>query len=153
MLTEGSTLNPPAPCHVQGRYGSASALESHEMEKHGQILVDYYRAQRTEKRGGRAKHLPLERVDEVLGSIPHLTAYQEEALLALDESLVRLAAESEKHARIIECRFFGGMTIEETAHALGISTATVKRGVTVARAWLARDMDQYRIATKMSESP
>jgi RNA polymerase sigma factor (TIGR02999 family) len=106
-----------------------------------QILVDYYRARRTQKRGGNSDHLPLDQLDEMLGSIPNLDPQQADAIVALDDSLKVLAAESERHARIIDCRYFGGLTIEETAKALGISVATVKRGTAVAHAWLARDMD------------
>jgi RNA polymerase sigma factor (TIGR02999 family) len=105
-----------------------------------QILVDHYRSRRREKRGGRAEAVPLESVSEVLAAFPDLSSSQRHRLLALDESLKRLAAESERHARIVECRFFGGMTIAETAEALGVSPATVKRGAAVARAWLRRDL-------------
>ena len=106
-----------------------------------QILVDHYRARRAQKRGGRSDHLPLDQLDDMVGSMPLLDPTQEDTILSLDESLERLAAESERHARIIECRYFGGLTIEETARALGVSVATVKRGAAVAHAWLARDMD------------
>jgi RNA polymerase sigma factor (TIGR02999 family) len=106
-----------------------------------QILVDYYRARRTQKRGGKLDHRPLDRLEELLGFMPSLDPGQGEAILALDEALGRLAAESERHARIIDCRYFAGLTIEETARALGVSVATVKRGAAVAHAWLARDMD------------
>ena len=61
-------------------------------------------------------------------------------LLALDEALDRLAAVNERYARVVECRFFGGMSVEETAGALGTSPATVKRDWTLARAWLNREL-------------
>ena len=61
-------------------------------------------------------------------------------MLALDEALQRLTAMNERHARIVECRFFGGMSVEETAEALGISPATVKRDWVLARAWLNREL-------------
>ncbi len=109
-----------------------------------QILVDDYRAKRTRKRGGKSTHLPLDRLDEMLVTMPWLDPAQEDTILALDGSLQRLAAESERHARIIDCRYFGGLTIEETALAIGVSEATVKRGMAVARAWLARDMSESR---------
>ncbi len=63
-----------------------------------------------------------------------------EELLALDRALERLAAESGRAARIVEWRFFGGMSIEETAEVLEISPATVKREWTLARAWLNREL-------------
>jgi DNA-directed RNA polymerase specialized sigma24 family protein len=62
-------------------------------------------------------------------------------LVALDASLDRLEAANPRQSRIVECRFFGGMTIKETAEALGVSAATVKRGFfSVALAWLYRDL-------------
>jgi RNA polymerase sigma factor (sigma-70 family) len=85
--------------------------------------------------------VPLYGVDEILQAFPRLATHQEEAILALQEALERLENESERHARIIECRFFGGMTIEETAEALRVSPATVKRGAAVARAWLGRELE------------
>jgi DNA-directed RNA polymerase specialized sigma subunit len=63
-------------------------------------------------------------------------------LIALDESLSRLTERNERQSRIVECRFFGGMTIPDTATALGVSPATVKRGWAMAKAWLYRDMGQ-----------
>jgi RNA polymerase sigma-70 factor (ECF subfamily) len=63
-----------------------------------------------------------------------------EELLALDEALTRLAAVNDRYARVIECRFFGGMSVEETAAAMETSPATVKRDWTVARAWLNREL-------------
>ena len=63
-----------------------------------------------------------------------------EELLALDEALERLAAESQRAARIVEWRFFAGMSVEETADVLGISPATVKREWALARAWLTREL-------------
>ena len=76
---------------------------------------------------------------------PHgLVLYQERPadLLALDDALARLEALSERQARIVECRFFGGMGVDETAEALGISQATVKRDWTVARAFLNRELTE-----------
>jgi RNA polymerase sigma factor (TIGR02999 family) len=63
-----------------------------------------------------------------------------EALLDLDRALDRLADLSERQARVVECRFFAGMSVEETAEALEISAATVKRDWQVARAWLNREL-------------
>jgi RNA polymerase sigma factor (sigma-70 family) len=62
-------------------------------------------------------------------------------MLALDAALERLAALDEGQARIVELRFFGGLSIEETAETMGISPATVKRHWAVARAWLARELE------------
>jgi RNA polymerase sigma factor (TIGR02999 family) len=106
------------------------------------VLVDHYRSTRRARRGGVVDRVPLANVQDVLADFPRLSNSEEEAILALNESLERLGAETERHLRIIECRFFGGMTIEETAEALAVSPATVKRGAAVARAWLARDMER-----------
>ncbi|MEJ2372142.1 MAG: ECF-type sigma factor [Gemmatimonadales bacterium] len=62
------------------------------------------------------------------------------SLLALDRSLARLQEQNPRHGRIVECRFFGGMTIRDTAAALDVSPNTVKRGWAIAKAWLYRDM-------------
>jgi RNA polymerase sigma factor (TIGR02999 family) len=69
-----------------------------------------------------------------------LVEARSEELLDLDSALARLAAIDERQARIVECRFFGGMSIEETAEALQLSPATVKREWTLARAWLNREL-------------
>ena len=63
-----------------------------------------------------------------------------EAIMELDDALTRLAEQSERQGRIVECRFFGGMTIKQTAAALGISAATVERGWAMAQAWLYREL-------------
>ena len=65
-----------------------------------------------------------------------------ELIVALDDSLRRLEERDERQSRIVECRFFGGMTIRETAAALGVSTATVNRDWTMAQAWLHRAMQK-----------
>ena len=106
-----------------------------------QILIDYARRAKAEKRGGKVEKISLDQVGDVLGDLTHLTPEDGDRLLALDESLARLERESARHCRIVECRFFGDMTIEETAQALGTSPATVKRGWVRARAWLHRDME------------
>lgn len=126
----------------EGEYVSRAHVLGIAARAMRQILVDHYRAGLRTKRGGGNPHVPLEAVAEVLASFPPLSPPEEEAIVTLHESLERLGVESERHARIIECRFFGGMTIEETAEALDVSPATVKRGSAVARAWLGRDMSE-----------
>jgi len=74
------------------------------------------------------------------GSIPARGEVAIEALIDLDRALVELARISDRQTRVIECRFFGGMTVEETAEALEISRATVKRDWQLARAWLNREL-------------
>ena len=97
------------------------------------ILIDHAVARKAQKRGGGA---PLEALDDAVA----MAVSRGDELLALDEALVRLTAEHERLGRVVECRFFGGMTVEETAEALGTSPATVKRDWTLARAWLNREL-------------
>ena len=95
-----------------------------------QILINHAHSHRAAKRGGTAFKLSL---DEAAG----LSQTREDVdLVALDEALSRLAVLDPQQARIVELRFFGGLTIEETAEVLRISPATVKREWTTAKAWL-----------------
>lgn len=104
------------------------------------ILIDYARERSAVKRGGLWSRVTLENVGEVHASLAALSLGQAETLVLLDTCLAELERESPRHARIVECRFFAGMTIRETADALGLSPATVKRGWSLARAWLHRAM-------------
>jgi RNA polymerase sigma factor (TIGR02999 family) len=97
------------------------------------ILVDHARARLTGKRGGGAPRLSL---DAEL--IP--AQKQEIDLVALDDALAKLATLDPQQSRLIELRFFGGLSIEETGVVLGVSPATVKREWATARAWLQREM-------------
>lgn len=97
------------------------------------ILVSHARRHRAAKRGGGAAMLSL---DEVLG----LPAGQCPDLVALGEALERLAEFAPRQSRIVDLRFFGGLTIEETAASLAVSTATIKLDWSLARAWLFREL-------------
>ena len=97
------------------------------------ILVNHAQKRRRLKRGGGAVHVPLDDAGE-------LAAVEVDRIVALDESLEKLAAVNPRHAKIVECRFFGGMTIEETAAALDISPATAKRDWALLRLWLGREL-------------
>jgi RNA polymerase sigma factor (TIGR02999 family) len=102
------------------------------------ILVDRGRARIAAKRGGRAVRIPIDGV-----SIDDVVAGGESdpaTLLALDSALTRLSQLDPTHGRLVELRYFGGLTIEETAHVLGTSPGTVKREWRVARAWLNREL-------------
>ena len=99
------------------------------------ILIDYAVARKAQKRGGERRKVPL---DEVV----IMADQRSDELLALDEALRRLESIHERHSRVIECRFFAGMSVEETAEALDISPATVKRDWTLARAWLHRELGE-----------
>jgi RNA polymerase sigma factor (TIGR02999 family) len=100
------------------------------------ILVDHARRDRRVKRGAGAPHVPLEDFDPPgpADAVDPADAY------TLDRALSRLEAFDPQQGRVVELRYFGGMTIEETAEVLGISTATVKREWAVARAWLYREI-------------
>ncbi|HSJ15533.1 MAG TPA: sigma-70 family RNA polymerase sigma factor [Longimicrobiales bacterium] len=103
-----------------------------------QILCNYARDRQRLKRGGGAVHLPL---DEALNAgPPEVSDDQAAELAALDEAITRLQQISVRQAQVVECRFFGGLGVEDTALALGISPATVKRDWTMARAWLYREL-------------
>jgi RNA polymerase sigma factor (TIGR02999 family) len=101
------------------------------------ILIDYAVARRREKRGGGRELVSLDEGDAV--AVAYARA---DELVELDEALERLQAVSERQARIVECRFYGGMSIEETADALNVSPATVKREWAIARAWLNRQLQR-----------
>jgi RNA polymerase sigma factor (TIGR02999 family) len=104
------------------------------------VLVDIARRRRAERRGGgEAVRISLEDVD-----IP--ADDRRGDLVALDEALDRLAIEDPRKARVVELRFFGGMSMEETAQAVGVSVRTVQNDWTFARAWLYRVLTEERRA-------
>jgi RNA polymerase sigma factor (TIGR02999 family) len=105
-----------------------------------QILINYARRQSAAKRGGGTLPIPLHEIEAALKQAEDPAEARDEALVALDESLRRLESLDERQSRIVECRFFGGMTIQDTAEALGVSPATVKRSWATAQAWLYRDL-------------
>jgi RNA polymerase sigma-70 factor, ECF subfamily len=100
-----------------------------------QILVEYARRHDAAKRGGEQQKVPL---DEAVVYVPERASQ----LVALDEALIALAALDERKCRIVEMRYFGGLTTEEIAQEVGISVATVGREVRIAAAWLNREMSQ-----------
>jgi RNA polymerase sigma factor (TIGR02999 family) len=139
----GHTLQPTAVVHEayfrlvdQTRVtwknrGHFFAVASQAMRR---ILIDHARAREADKRGGRERRVTLdvgvaspEPVDDV-------------DLLALDEALVRLKTLDDAQARIVELRFFGGLSIEETAEAMETSPSSIKREFRSARAWLFREL-------------
>jgi RNA polymerase sigma-70 factor (ECF subfamily) len=99
-----------------------------------QILIDYARTKHRAKRGGSENTMPLENALRVgVGDADF-------DLLALDEALTRLAAKEEHLAKIVELRFFSGLSVEVTAEVLRISDSTVKRDWQMAKAWLHREL-------------
>lgn len=99
------------------------------------VLVDHVRRRTAQKRGGDRKRVPL---DEAVA------AYQARSgdLIALDEALTQLAAADEQQGKIVELRFFGGLSVEETAESLGVSKRTVERDWRMARAWLRNKLSR-----------
>lgn len=102
------------------------------------ILMDYAKARQAQKRGGDVPKLSLEEMK--VGEEIVLTEERAEVLMALEEALKKLEAVNEREAQVVECRYFGQMTVEETAVALGISPRTVKRDWAMARTWLYKTM-------------
>ena len=99
------------------------------------ILIDHARERKALKRGGGAKAIPLTAGFAELGCT-------DDDLLSLDEALRQLVALDEQKGRVVELRFYGGCTIDQTADALGISTATVERDWRFARAWLRTKLEE-----------
>jgi len=97
------------------------------------VLVDYARRRRALKRGGNQEPL---RLDEGVPAIDE----RAETLCALDEALTRLAVLDPRLAQVVECRFFGGLTEEETADVVGTTSRTVRRDWTKAKGWLYREL-------------
>jgi len=108
------------------------------------ILVDRARKQRAQKRGGDAEILSLEALREAFEQEQATAEQRSEMVVILDAALDRFEEEHERAARVVECRFFGGMTIDATAEALGISASTVSRDWELAQAWLYREMKRIR---------
>jgi RNA polymerase sigma factor (TIGR02999 family) len=99
------------------------------------ILVDHAKTRRRVKRGGGAARVSLDEVALV-------TSEPSVELLALDRALTRMAAFDERKSKVVELHFFGGLTYDETAAALGVSQSTVLRELRLARAWLHREMER-----------
>lgn len=123
-------LAPSVPMECRGR-AHFFALAARAMR---QVLVSAARQRLSEKRGG--GQWPVTLADDVAAEF-----VQPDRLLAIDLALERLAAFDERQARIVEYRFFSGLTIEETATVLGVSIPTVKRDWRAARAWIAAELN------------
>ena len=100
------------------------------------VLVDYAVRRGAAKRGGGVQPLSLDETDAA-------TEHAIDELIALEQALSRLEQVDERQARVVECRFFGGLSLEETAEALQISPATVSRDWTFARAWLHNELGEH----------
>lgn len=107
-----------------------------------QVLINYAKGKRAAKRGRGIRPLRLHEIEVALGGAGDPSEARDEALVALEDSLRRLESIDTRQCRIVECRFFGGMTIQDTAEALGVSPVTVKRSWATAQAWLYRDIKE-----------
>ncbi|HWC75896.1 MAG TPA: sigma-70 family RNA polymerase sigma factor [Blastocatellia bacterium] len=99
------------------------------------ILVDFARSRKFQKRGGDARRVSF---DEALGAATGRTA----DLVALDDALNSLAVLDPRKSKVVELRFFGGLTVEEAAHVLKVSVETIMRDWKMAKAWLLREMSE-----------
>jgi RNA polymerase sigma factor (TIGR02999 family) len=97
------------------------------------VLVDWARHRKRHKRGGGAPHVPLDEASA-------LSDREADEVLALDDALERLTAVNPRGAKVVEHRFFAGLSLEETATLLGVSTKTVRRDWLAARAWLRKEV-------------
>jgi RNA polymerase sigma factor (TIGR02999 family) len=97
------------------------------------ILVDFARSRKYQKRGGGARHLPLDQALTVCNESPL-------QIIAVDDALANLAAVDERKSRVVELRFFGGLDVQETADVLKVSPETVMRDWKMAKVWLVREI-------------
>ena len=146
---EGHTLQPTALVHEawlrldgqnDARWETRSQFFAVAAQMMRRVLVDHARTRRALKRGGAPVNVTLGEVDRIAaepGAEPTADAVD---LLALDDALARLAALDPRKARLVELRYFGGLSIPECAAALGISPSTVGREWSVARIWLRREL-------------
>jgi RNA polymerase sigma factor (TIGR02999 family) len=100
------------------------------------VLVDFARTRQRAKRGGDGLHVTLAEANVVPASS------RDADLEALDDALTALERLDARQSRVVELRFFGGLSLEETAHVLGVSVGTVRRDWSLARAWLFRELDR-----------
>jgi RNA polymerase sigma factor (TIGR02999 family) len=135
-----ATLQPTALVHEA--YLRLVAQDLHDFESRAhffgvaahlmrQILIDHARKRRSQKRGGGVSKVPVEDVGEIQAP---------ESMVELDDAMTALAAFDPRKCKVIELRFFGGFSADETAQALGVSVATVGREQRLAEAWLSREM-------------
>jgi RNA polymerase sigma factor (TIGR02999 family) len=117
-----------APCGVQ-RWDSPGHFFAAAAEAMRRILIDRAREKQSQKRGGGRKRLNIDALDLATQATP-------DQLLALDDALAKLAREDRAVARLVQLRYFAGLTVEQAGQALGISTATAYRHWKYARAWL-----------------
>ncbi len=103
------------------------------------ILINYAEKRRTKKRGGDVKKVSIEDQQHAIGHAIPMTDGQADKFIAIEKALQKLAEINPRQVQIIECKFFAGMSNQETADALGTSVSTVKRDWATAQAWLYRE--------------
>ncbi len=103
------------------------------------VLIWYARRRNTDKRGGGVANLKLDDAAELASGISHERL---DELIAINDALEKLEVMDERLCRVVECRYFGALTVAETAEVLKISTATVKRDWQTAKAWLRRELSE-----------
>jgi RNA polymerase sigma-70 factor (ECF subfamily) len=146
---DGHTLQPTALVHEAwmrldgqrgARWESRTQFFAVAAQMMRRVLVDHARTRRAIKRGGAPVQVTLGEVDRVGAAPDAESAADAVDLLALDDALARLAELDPRKSRLVELRYFGGLSIPECAVALGVSQATVGREWAVARAWLRREL-------------
>jgi RNA polymerase sigma-70 factor (ECF subfamily) len=130
----------PSPAAWENR-GHFFAVAARVMRR---ILIDHARARRAQKRGGQESPVTLDEQLVVAGG-------PDRDLVSLDDALQALATFDERKARVVEMRFFGGLSVEETADVLKVSPQTVLRDWKLAKVWLLREMKRGEAATKPGE--
>jgi len=146
----GHTLQPTALVHEayarlvkqdQPDYRSRAHFMGVAAQVMRQILIDHARTRNAEKRGGRVFRVPFDEAANVAAEPPSV-------LIAVDDALTELAKKDPVKAQLIEMRFFGGMTAEESAEVIRIPVAEARRHLRVGQAWLQRELDRTAAAEK-----
>lgn len=127
----------PMRCENRAHFFNAAA----KAMRH--VLVDYARMRKAAKRGG-------EQLSVSADSVPLVADDAIQEILALNEALERLAEQDERGSRVVDCRFFAGLGVDETAEALGISARTVKRDWSLTQAWLYRELTRGQTAAALA---
>ena len=120
----------------QGRWNNRTHFVAFAAIAMRRLLVERARARGAAKRGGDAIRVTFNEALPVAGTTRNID------LIALDAALTRLETLDAAHAKVVELRYFGGLTVEETAEAMSLSPATIKRYWTLAKAWLLRELEQ-----------
>ena len=150
----GHTLQPTALVHeMYGRLAGHAAPDLHDRihflsvaaQVMRQILIDHARTKYAQKRGGRQEKLSLDEAQEVCLETPAI-------MVRIDDALNELARQDARKAKLIEMRFFGGLTAEESAGVLGLPVNVVRRELRVAQAWLQRELSQDSVGASQGKN-